>query len=89
MSRTDTPIDAPIERCGANWHLHLRGDLPGGLDALLHEECVFFSPIVFTPQRGREITKLYLTAAGATLGGDAATVQEAGGTESGRGFRYV
>ncbi len=28
---------------------------------------MFLSPIVFTPQRGREITKLYLRAAGSTL----------------------
>ncbi len=89
MSRTDPTTSAPIERCVADWHLHLRGGLAGGLDALLHEDCVFYSPIVFTPQRGREITKLYLTAAGATLGGDAGTVQEAIGGESAGGFRYV
>mgnify|MGYP001822412305 FL=1 len=82
--------DAPIERCIAAWHRHMRGDLPGGLDAILHEDCVFLSPIVYTPQQGREITKLYLTAAGGTLGGDDATVTEAvstGGSEG--GFRYV
>jgi hypothetical protein len=82
--------DAPIERCIAAWHRHMRGDLPGGLDAILHEDCVFLSPIVFTPQQGREITKLYLTAAGGTLGGDDATVTEAvssGGSAG--GFRYV
>jgi hypothetical protein len=58
----------PIETCVENWHRHLRGELPGGLDAILAEDVVFFSPIVFTPQRGREITKLYLNAAGATIG---------------------
>ena len=57
----------PIHDCIDRWHHHLRGDLPGGLDAILHEDCVFLSPIVFTPQRGREITKLYLRAAGGTL----------------------
>jgi hypothetical protein len=31
---------------------------------------VFVSPIVFTPQKGRDLTKLYLGAAGQTLGGD-------------------
>ena len=39
---------APIEICIANWHRHLRNDLPGGLDAILHEDGVFLSPIVFT-----------------------------------------
>ncbi len=73
----------PIHTCIERWHQHLKGDLPGGLDALLHEDCVFLSPIVFTPQEGREITKLYLGAAGNTLGGDDAPVGDSGGS-----FRY-
>ena len=83
--------DQPIERCIENWHRQLRGDLPGGLDAILHEDCVFLSPIVFTPQQGREITKLYLTAAGGTLGGESGSVTDAIGTDQseGGGFRYV
>ncbi len=45
------------------WHemLHKR-DL-GRIDEVLAEDCVFLSPIVHTPQRGRELTRLYLTAA--------------------------
>jgi hypothetical protein len=78
-------IEDVIER----WHRHLRGDLPGGLDELLHEDVVFYSPVVFTPQEGREVTKLYLTAAGSTFapkpGGADADAAE-GGTG---GFRYV
>lgn len=81
--------DAPIDRCIANWHLHLRGELDGGLDSLLHEDCVFLSPIVFTPQRGRDTTKLYLTAAGGTLGGESESVPNAVDDESAGGFRYV
>ena len=54
------------------WFLHLRGRLDGGLDAILHEDCVFYSPVVFSPQRGREISKLYLSAAGNVLPGDEA-----------------
>ncbi len=80
---------SPIERCIADWHLHLRGELPGGLDAILHEDCVFLSPIVFTPQQGRDVTKLYLTAAGGTLGGDAGSVTDAVTQNAGGGFRYV
>jgi hypothetical protein len=81
---------APINTCMANWHRHLRGELPGGLDAILHEDCTFLSPIVFTPQQGRDITKLYLTAAGSTLGGTDGDVTEAinAGSSDG-GFRYV
>jgi hypothetical protein len=57
----------PIARCVESWHQHLRGELPGGLDALLADDVVFLSPIVFSPQRGKELTKLYLNAAGATM----------------------
>ncbi len=81
---------APIDTCIANWHRHIRGELPGGLDAVLHEDCTFLSPIVFTPQQGRDITKLYLTAAGNTLGGsdgDGAKAITAGSSDG--GFRYV
>ncbi len=82
---------APIERCIDDWHRHLRGELPGGLDTILHEDCVFLSPIVFTPQQGREVTKLYLTAAGSTLGGESGSVTDAVGADQseGGGFRYV
>jgi hypothetical protein len=63
-----TTMTDPIHRCVANWHRHLRGELPGGLDAILADDCVFLSPIVFSPQRGKALTKLYLNAAGATIG---------------------
>ncbi|NKB42227.1 MAG: hypothetical protein GKR86_14535, partial [Ilumatobacter sp.] len=70
MPETQT-TDEPIHACIERWHDHMRGRLAGGLDAMLHPDVVFLSPIVFTPQVGRDITKLYLTAAGGTLGGDA------------------
>ena len=58
----------PIHRCVESWHRHLRGELPGGLDTILADDVVFLSPIVFSPQRGKALTKLYLTAATATIG---------------------
>ena len=61
-----------IEKVVENWHRHLRGEYPGGLDELLAEDVVFYSPVVFTPQTGREITKAYLNAAFNTFDGDAA-----------------
>ena len=68
----------------------MRGNLDGGLDVILHEDVVFLSPIVFTPQIGRDITKQYLTAAGGTIGGGNTTSQDREeATESGQGFRYV
>ncbi|MEO0494961.1 MAG: nuclear transport factor 2 family protein [Actinomycetota bacterium] len=85
---TAEPIHDVLDR----WHQHLKGRLPGGLDALLHEDCVFLSPVVFSPQRGREISKLYLSAAANVLPGDdtGAGSQEPAGTDDGHGaFRYT
>jgi hypothetical protein len=75
-------IETVVER----WHQHLRGQLPGGLDELLADDVVFYSPIVFTPQEGKAITKAYLQAAGQTLPGEAPAGGEA---SSGGGFRYT
>jgi ketosteroid isomerase-like protein len=61
-----------IDDVVARWHRWLAGDLPGGLDGLLADDVVFYSPIVHTPQRGREVTSRYLEAAAATLPGDPA-----------------
>ena len=49
------------------WHEHLRGEIEGGLDTLLSDDCVFYSPIVFSPQKGKALTKMYLMAAGSTF----------------------
>jgi hypothetical protein len=78
----------PIEATVAKWHQHLRGELPGGLDELLHDDVVFYSPIVFTPQRGKDVTKLYLGAAGNTLGGDGPPDEDAGARSGSGKFRY-
>ena len=78
----------PIHACIERWHLQTRGELDGGLDAILHEDCVFLSPIVFTPQRGRDITKLYLRAAGSTLA-EADASSESASLSSGSSFRYT
>lgn len=83
-----------IESVIESWHAHLRGELPGGLDVLLDDDVVFYSPIVYTPQEGKAITTMYLEAAGQTLPGDAA-VPSAGGSGSPGGdgastrFRYT
>ena len=68
------------------WYAHLRGELPGGLDELLDDDVVFYSPVVFTPQQGKEITKLYLNAAGQTLPGEKSASSSSG---SEGGFRYT
>ena len=55
----------------ARWHRYLAGDLPGGLDDLLADDVVFYSPVVYTPQRGKPVTSQYLEAASRTLAGGA------------------
>jgi len=77
-----------IEKVVADWHRHLRGQLPGGLDELLHDDVVFYSPIVYTPQEGKAVTKLYLEAAGQTLPGDRPD-GDGGGDGRPGSFRYT
>ena len=60
-----------IHKLMKNWHLHLQGEFPGGLDELLADDVEFHSPIVFTPQKGKAITKMYLGAAGNTFSDNA------------------
>ena len=59
-----------IEQVIATWERFLSGEQPDALDLLLAEDVVFYSPIVFTPQRGKSLTTLYLQAAGQILLGD-------------------
>lgn len=83
-----------IEDVIDRWHRHLRGELPGGLDELLDDDVVFYSPIVFTPQRGKAVTTLYLQAAAQALPGEKdADAPDAGPDEAplgaSTGFRYT
>ena len=52
------------------WYEVIKSDNPDKYDEILAEDCVFYSPVVYTPQRGREITKMYLMAAGGVFGGE-------------------
>jgi hypothetical protein len=57
------------------WHAVVEGGDTSALDGLLAEDVTFHSPVVHTPQEGRALTRMYLTAALAVLGKG--------------GFRYV
>ncbi|WP_205214825.1 nuclear transport factor 2 family protein [Altererythrobacter sp. ZODW24] len=55
----------------ALWHaVASGGSTVEGLTSILHEDAVFHSPVVHSPQAGREIVIAYLSAAGKVLGGD-------------------
>lgn len=54
----------------ARWHSYTETPTPAGLHALLHKDVVFHSPVVHTPQVGRDVTFAYLWAANETLGND-------------------
>lgn len=47
----------------AAWHELVRSRNPQGLDSLLADNAVFYSPIVYAPQVGKAITLQYLSAA--------------------------
>lgn len=49
------------------WHQCVKNRDPAVLDDILAQDCVFLSPVVHTPQHGRDITKLYLSGAVAVL----------------------
>lgn len=52
---TERPLDT--------WHRLVRTQDPLGLDSLLAEDAVFYSPVVHTPQRGKKLAAGYLSAA--------------------------
>lgn len=64
-------IDAALAR----WKDYMVSHDTSALWDMLHPDAVFESPVVHTPQRGREITFKYLASAEKVLGGP--------------GFRYV
>ena len=58
----------------ANWHRVIEnGSNPAELAAIIHKDAVFHSPVVHTPQQGRDLVVAYLAAAGQTLGNDSFT----------------
>lgn len=59
-------IPKPIQQ----WHQMLESGDFSRLDALLADDVVFHSPVVWTPQRGKNLTKLYLLGAGQVLGNE-------------------
>ena len=72
-----------IEQVMERWFEVMRGERE--MDELLHDDCIFWSPVLFHPQIGRGLTKMYLSAASLVFPGDKDKAEEQG---SG-GFRYT
>ena len=53
----------------AAWYAYIKSHDHAALRELLHPDAVFESPVVHTPQRGRDITFKYLASADKVLGG--------------------
>src|ERR1700712_5537411 len=53
----------------AKWYGYMKSHDTAALWDLLHPDAVFESPVVHTPQRGRDITFKYLASAEKVLGG--------------------
>ena len=45
------------------WHQIISERNPARLDEILDPDCIFFSPVVHSPQVGRELTTVYLSGA--------------------------
>ena len=52
------------------WHEVVKSGEIAMLDNILDENCIFYSPVVFSPQKGKEATKKYLTAAAVVFADD-------------------
>ena len=81
-------IRSTIER----WHAALRGEL--AFEDILHEDCTFWSPVLFRPMEGRDLTALYLRAAYQVFPGDDGDSGDGddgatGPTDDASGFRYT
>ena len=56
-------MSAKTEAFLAEWHDIVKSRNPSKLDEILDDQAVMLSPVVHTPQVGKQITKMYLTAA--------------------------
>jgi len=58
------------------WHHMMLTGATERLNELLSPDCTFWSPVVHTPQRGRDITFLYLSAANQVFDTDFSYVRQ-------------
>ncbi|HIO43854.1 MAG TPA: nuclear transport factor 2 family protein, partial [Gammaproteobacteria bacterium] len=70
------------------WYEVMKSNDMDELDELLAEDVVFYSPVVFTPQKGKEITKMYLMAAGGVFG-EGAKKEVSDSNKNQSNFKYI
>ena len=52
------------------WHEVIKSGNTENLSSIIDSDCIFYSPVVFTPQKGKELTIKYLSAAALVFGDD-------------------
>lgn len=83
-------IETTLEKWEALIQGKLGEDRDAALDDLLADDVAFLSPVVFTPQKGKAVTKLYLGAAASTFDGETPEKPETAESQSSsEGFRYI
>ena len=70
------------------WYEVMKSNDMDKLDELLAEDVVFYSPVVYTPQKGKDITKMYLMAAGGVFG-EGAKDGASDSNKSQSNFKYI
>jgi hypothetical protein len=78
-----------IEQAIKKWHSFVNTRQDNILDELLANDVEFYSPVVFTPQQGKAITKMYLTKAAATFSGDNGALSEDKSNKGIQNFHYT
>ena len=73
---------------GEKWYEVMKSNDMDKLDELLAEDVVFYSPVVYTPQKGKDITKMYLMAAGGVFG-EGTKDAMSDSKESKSNFKYI
>ena len=51
------------------WHMAVESRDAALLDEILAEDVIFYSPVLWSAQKGKDLTKMYLTAAIHVIGG--------------------
>ena len=78
-----------IEQAMKKWHSFVSTGQNNVLDELLDDEVEFYSPVVFKPQKGKAITKMYLTTALATFSAGKGAVSEDKSNKGIDNFHYT